>query len=110
MLMTEWKKARWLGIERRRFPRDPVSWPTAINRGGGAAIDIRVLDISPMGFSAGCSRELTEEERIRVALPILGQVDAEVVWCIAGHFGACFKQPIAEAAYTRLLDAMCGGR
>lgn len=106
MLMTEWKKARWLGIERRRFPRDPVSWPTAINRVGGAPVDIRVLDISPMGFSAGCPRELAEEERIRVALPILGQVDADVVWCIAGHFGACFARPVPEASYTRMLQAI----
>ncbi len=110
MLMTEWKKARWLGVERRRFPRDPVSWPTTVNWNGGAGVDIRILDISPIGFSAGCPREFAEDQRIRVTLPVLGQVDADIVWCIAGHFGACLTRPIPSETYSRLIAAMRSGR
>lgn len=109
MLMTEWKKAKWLGLERRRFPRDPVSWPTTVNGSGGGA-DVRVLDISPIGFSAGCPRPFAEDERIRVTLPVIGQVDADIVWCMAGHFGACFTRPTPGDTYARLLQAMRGGR
>lgn len=110
MLMTEWKKAKWLGIERRRYPRDPVSWLTTASWNGGATVDVRVLDISPMGFSAGCPREFMDDERIRVNLPILGQVDADVVWCKAGHLGACFARPIPTDTYSRLLEAVRDGR
>lgn len=105
MLMTEWKKAKWLGLDRRRYPRDQVSWQTDVQARGFSA-SARILDISPMGFSAACSREFAEADPIRVTLPIVGQVQADIVWGLAGHFGACFPSPFEATLYARMLSAV----
>lgn len=94
--------------DRRRCPRDQVHWTTTVRATTVPEVEVLVLDISPMGFSAGCHREFGDGEWIQVELPVVGDLDAGVVWCIAGHFGASFAEPIAPEPYTQLLDVLRG--
>jgi hypothetical protein len=63
-------------------------------RAGEHPIEADILDISPLGLKGSCPVVLKIGSLIKVDIPGIGPVDAEVKWQLAARFGALFLQPV----------------
>jgi len=90
--------------QRRRSDRVAVDLVTVVLRDGRPDLEVRLVDLSPFGFHARHSEShLARDDRLRIDLPLLGDMPARVIWTIKGCFGCRFSVPIEERAYLRLL-------
>lgn len=90
----------------RRVQRDICDLVTSITRGTDLRISGRVIDICVDGCCLRSETYFTRGDRIRVLLPVAGDVEARVVWSMYGAFGCHFGVPIDGQAYPRLLGAI----
>lgn len=59
-----------------------------------SSIEIRMADISELGFRAGCEARLQAGALISLEVPGIGSRDAQVEWQRGGEFGARFLAPL----------------
>ena len=95
------------GHSRERIvPRDHVDLLTAVSRGRQFIIEGRIVDISPFGCHVRTQGVFEPYDRIRILLPLVGDVEAFVAWSLNGCFGARFSEAISKAAYPQILAAI----
>lgn len=103
------EKFRLPGADRLPEPsqvRDEVEF---VARGFGPAAEplrLRVLNLSSHGLSAETELALQPRDRLRLILPVVGVLAADVVWARAPRFGCVFDVPINRADYFELLAAV----
>jgi len=91
--------------ERHCELRDPVALRVGAFGGDARAFEMQVTNLSPHGLTARCTRERMSGERLRLILPEVGVVAAEVRWTLGEQFGLCFDMPIDRATYYELIAA-----
>lgn len=91
---------------RRRVERDACDLVTAITRGFELRLSGRVADICPFGCCVRSDAVFEKDDRIRLLLPIIGDVEARVAWTLVGVFGCEFTDPIAPEQYPLVLAAI----
>ena len=69
-----------------RFPVDLVAWLSSPDGGGPA----HVIDVSERGFGARTNVPVPIGSEMRVNLPGIGPVRAQVRWALGGVFGGRF--------------------
>lgn len=100
------KRLNELHEERRRAPRDDVDFPTIATRGWTETLDIRLLNISSMGFHARGKAEFVRGQKLRIMLPVVGEIEAQVAWCLTGCCGGWFPTPMSDGDYVAVLTAI----
>ena len=65
---------------------------------------------SALGLMARCEGEFAVGDRLRLTLPVVGVVAAEVRWSLGGRVGCQLDQPIALSDYYALLAVMARTR
>jgi hypothetical protein len=93
-------------LERRGAERDRVSLKTQLTWPGGNVAPVDLVDISGSGFLVRTEATIAKKVRVRIVLPLVGNVPAEVIWNIGGHIGCRFIYGFDHNAYPRLLDAI----
>lgn len=86
--------------------RDDVQFEA---RGFGPAaeeLQLRVLNLSSHGLSARTHLALRAGDRLRLILPVVGVMGADVRWAKGRRFGCMFDMPIDRASYYELLAAV----
>ena len=90
--------------QRRQTARDLVDFDTMVLRPGNVRLDVRLVDLSPKGFHARCGAARFERgEPVSLRLPLVGLVQARVMWSLRGCFGCQFIVPVDARAYLDLL-------
>lgn len=100
------KRLNALHEERRRAPRDDVDFATVATRGWGERFDVRLLNISPMGFHARGKVEFERGQKLRIQLPVVGEVEGQVAWALSGCCGGWFIEPLSAGEYAGVLAAI----
>lgn len=86
--------------------RDDVQFEA---RGFGPAaeeLQLRVLNLSSHGLSARTHLAFQPGDRLRLILPVVGVMGADVRWSKGRRFGCVFDMPIDRASYYELLAAV----
>ncbi len=97
-------------LARRTVARDMVDFHTAVTVEELGQLEARLMDISPYGFQCRASSRMLERgERAWVALPLVGEQQADVMWGLKGLFGCRFVEPIDPDLYGRLLGLIRSG-
>ena len=94
----------------RLVARDEVHYRT---RGFGPTakpISMLIVNISALGLMARCDTDFEIGDRIRITLPVVGVVAAEVRWSLGGRVGCQLDQPVALSDYYEVLATMIKGR
>ena len=99
-----------LDAERRRSERDEVFYRTAPRLADGTRTPIDIVNLSRTGFMARSEAQIAEGTRLRIKLPVIGEVEALVVWALGGRIGAEFRVVLDSASYFNLLAAMPRGK
>lgn len=93
-------------VDDRSEPRDEVHHRTRGTRADGLPLELLIVNISARGLMARCEAPLKVGDRLRVKLPAVGGVPAEVRWSLGGRVGCQLDQSIPLASYFQLLAAM----
>ena len=90
----------------RGEPRDEVMHRTRATDSDGRSIKLVLVNMSANGLMARCEGDPKAGERLRVHLPILGEVDAVVRWSLGGRIGCELERTIPLADYYGMLTVM----
>ncbi len=97
------RRLNQLHDERRRAQRDDVDFPTVATRLWTDTFDIRLLNLSPMGFHARGKVVFERDQRLKITLPVIGEVEAQIAWALTGCCGGWFPSPIEPHIYAKVL-------
>jgi hypothetical protein len=95
----------WMYDERSE-PRDAVHHRTRAVHPDGRLLPLLIVNTSQSGFMARCEAACVEGDRLRVDLPQIGNVVAEVRWALGGRLGCRLERPLGLAEYYTLLAAL----
>lgn len=93
-------------VEGRSEPRDEVHHRARVHDPDGRPIMLLVVNISAGGLMARCDLGFDIGQVIRVQLPLVGPVAAEIRWSLGGRIGCRFHQPVPSTTYDALLAAL----
>ena len=85
-------------FDQRASPRDEVAVRVRALDEDAAPNALLIVNISAQGLMARCEREFAVGERLHVRLPVVGEVVAEVRWCLGGRVGCELGRPIPLAS------------
>lgn len=89
--------------ERRTIDRDEVHFRARGFGPDAQPLTLLIVNISPHGLMARCDAGFREGDRLRIVLPVVGVLVAEVRWCLGGRLGVNFATAIDLASYYELL-------
>jgi hypothetical protein len=95
-----------LAADRREAPREEVFHRTRAMRAGGASAPLQVVNISASGLMARTDDGFAIGETLRIRLPVVGELTAQVRWSLGGRIGCQFDRMIDLAPYLELLGAL----
>lgn len=95
--------AQRIFFDEREENRDQVHLRARAFGPDARPLPLVVVNLSPHGLMARCDREFAEGTRIRVTLPVVGVIVAEVRWSLGGRIGCRFEQGIDRASYYEML-------
>lgn len=89
--------------DHRKAERAPIAMHGMMRAIGYHGFDVIVSEISALGFTAEVKERFPPQSFVRLKLPGIGSVYAEVVWTKGGRLGGKFVTPIAPARLQRTL-------
>jgi hypothetical protein len=92
--------------DRREAPREEVFYRTRGVRPGGASAPLQVVNISASGLMARSDESFAVGDALRIRLPVVGELSAQVRWSLGGRIGCQFDRMIGLAPYLELLGAL----
>ena len=95
--------------EKREVPRDEVDYRARAFGGDAQPLSLQVVNMSAQGLMARIVGDRPIGERLRITLPVVGVVAAEVRWSLGGRIGCELDRPIGMAEYYELLAALLRG-
>ncbi|MEZ0496601.1 PilZ domain-containing protein [Sphingomonas sp. IW22] len=90
-------------VEQRSEDRDEVQFRARASGPDNRALSLLVVNLSPNGMMARCEDAFAPGDRLRVTLPVVGAMSAEVRWALGGRIGCQFESGIDRATYRELL-------
>ena len=97
-------------VEKRETPRDEVHYRVRAFGGDAQPVSILIVNLSAQGLMARVDADRPVGERLRITLPVVGVIVAEVRWSLGGRIGCELDQQIAVAEYFEVLAALLKGR
>lgn len=98
-----------LATDRREAPREEVFYRTRGARPGGGSLPLQVVNVSASGLMARTDENFEVGEPLRIRLPVVGEVGAQVRWSLGGRIGCQFDRMIDLAPYLELLGVLAKG-
>jgi hypothetical protein len=92
--------------EIRREDRDDVHYRARAYGPDARQLNLLIVNISPHGLMARCESHFEIGERLRVTLPSVGVVIAEVRWSLGGRIGCQFDRAIDLANYYEMIAVL----
>jgi hypothetical protein len=94
----------------RSVARDDVHYRARAFGPDAQPFPLLIVNISALGLMARSEAKLEAGDRLRIMLPVLGVVAAEVRWALGGRLGCELDKAIDLADYYELLAALVKGR
>lgn len=95
----------WIQDDRSE-PRDAVHHRTRAHHGDGRLLPLVVVNTSTSGLMARCEMRVEQGDRLRIDLPVVGALPAEVRWSLGGRIGCRFTATMGLQEYYALLAAL----
>jgi len=94
-----------IASDRRKITRQDYALETLMCDRENRTFGARILNISNGGVMAQVEAPLCEHDAIRIDLPTIGWLRADIVWVLGDRVGAAFREPIdlnEFAAFQRI--------
>ena len=86
--------------------REDVQFRTRSAGTGGGRNALLIVNVSPGGMMIRTDAIYAEGDALRVQLPVLGDVEAKVVWALGGRIGCQLAERIPAHLYHAVLAGM----
>lgn len=96
--------------DERVMGRDEVHYRARGYGPDAKQVPLVIVNISALGLMARCDAPYRPGERLRIALPVVGVVVAEIRWALGGRIGCELDRTIDLADYYELLAHMIRAR
>jgi hypothetical protein len=90
--------------ERRRAERRTVALDTLMADRESRTFAVRILNLSEKGFMAQSEWPLCERAPVRVDIPTIGWLRADIVWVLGDRVGGNFREPVDPEAFATFVS------
>ncbi|WP_293881466.1 hypothetical protein [Sphingomonas sp.] len=86
--------------ERRRAERRTVALDTLMADRESRTFAVRILNLSEVGFMGQSDWLLCERAPVRVDIPTIGWLRADIVWVLGDRLGGSFRETVEAEAFA----------
>ena len=90
----------------RRAARHPVDFPVIVEHFAYGDIKLHVCNISAHGFMVDDAVKLDRGDRIIIRLPVVGRIEAYVIWTREERAGFQFERIIRLDDFVAIIDTL----
>ena len=90
----------------RRAARHPVDHPVIGEHRQLGDVHLHIINLSAHGFMAQGDSGLARGERITIRLPVVGRIEAHMIWQTEDRSGFQFERIIRLDDFVALIDAL----
>ena len=90
----------------RRAMRHPVDQPVIAEHRQLGDVHLHIANLSAHGFMATGSHGLNRGERVVIRLPVIGRIEAHLIWMTEERSGFQFERIIRLDDFNSLIDAL----
>lgn len=90
----------------RRAARHPVDYPVIAEHHGRGDVSLHICNISSHGFMIDNAKDLSRGDRLMIRLPLIGMIEAHVIWTRDTRAGFQFERIIRLDDFMNLIDAL----
>lgn len=92
--------------EQRRAARHPVNIRVAAEHRRLGDVMLDITNISIHGFMVGNKVELGRGERVTIRLPVVGRIEAHVIWVTDDRTGFQFERIVRYDDFANMMTAL----
>ena len=92
--------------DQRRMARHPVDHPVIAEHFGRGDMRMHIANLSAHGFMIDDARELARGDRVILRLPVIGRLEAYVIWTRDNRAGFQFERVIRVDDFLTLIDTL----
>ncbi len=90
----------------RRAARHPVDYPVIAEHHSSGDVKVHICNISSHGFMIDDAKDLSRGDRLIVRLPVVGRIEAYVIWCRDTRAGFQFERIIRLDDFMQIIDML----
>ena len=90
----------------RRAARHPVDFPVIVEHHTKGDINLHVCNISAHGFMVDDAENLDRGDRVIIRLPVVGRIEAYVIWTRENRAGFQFERIIRLDDFVMVIDTL----
>jgi len=92
--------------DKRRAARHPADYKVIAEHRLLGDVHINIINVSAQGFMAKGLKDMERGERVVMRLPIVGRIEAHLIWAHEDRAGFQFERIIRVDDFLKLVDAM----
>ncbi|GAA4038009.1 PilZ domain-containing protein [Parerythrobacter jejuensis] len=92
--------------DQRRAARHPVDFPVIAEHFARGDVKLHISNISAHGFMIDDAEGLDRGERVIIRLPVIGRIEAYVIWCRENRAGFQFERIIRFDDFMQMIDTL----
>lgn len=92
--------------DKRRAARHPVDYKVIAEHRQLGDVDLHIVNISAQGFMIDADVGLERGERFVLRLPVIGRIEAHLIWSHEGRTGFQFERVIRLDDFLKLVDTL----
>ena len=92
--------------DKRRALRHPVDHQAIAEHRQMGDVPLHIVNVSAQGFMANLKEPLGRGERLIIRLPVVGRIEAHVIWSRDERTGFQFERIIRLDDFLKLVDAL----
>ena len=99
-------RALAISVDNRAIPRDEVHYRARAVGPDAKPVSLLIVNMSALGLMARADIDYEVGDQLKVSLPVVGTIVAEIRWSLGGRIGCELDRPIDQANYYALLAAL----
>ena len=92
--------------DQRRLARHPVDHPVIAEHFRDGDVRIHIANLSAHGFMVDDAKGLARGDRVIIRLPVIGRIEAYVIWARDNRAGFQFERIIRIDDFLALIDTL----
>lgn len=92
--------------DKRRAARHPVDYTVIAEHRQLGELSLHIVNISAQGFMSQGALSLERGERIVMRFPVIGRIEAHMIWLHEGRAGFQFERIIRIDDFLKLVDTL----
>lgn len=90
----------------RRVARHPVDYPVIAEHQKNGDLQMHIVNVSAHGFMVDDAKDLARGDRVIVRLPVIGRIEAYVIWTRDNRAGFQFERILRSDDFLSMISTL----